>query len=51
MLEAALGELAAAEQIADLEVCRAPSSPEAEGYSSLPKLVDYLAQRYSSADA
>jgi hypothetical protein len=45
MLEAGLGELAAAEQIAHVEVCLAPSSPESEGYRALPELSDYLAQR------
>lgn len=42
MLEAGLGELAASQQIAHLEVCQAPSSPEASGYRSLSSLPDYL---------
>jgi hypothetical protein len=45
MLEAGLGEFAAAEYIAHVEVCLAPSSPEAEGYRTLQELPDYLAQR------
>lgn len=44
MLEAGLGELATAESIAHLEVCLAPSNPEAEGYRVLTDLTDYMAQ-------
>jgi hypothetical protein len=44
-LEAALGELAAAQEIDHLEVCRAPSAPESEGYRNLRTLPDYLAER------
>lgn len=50
MLEAGLGELAAAEHMAHVEVCLAPSSPESEGYRVLPELPDYLAQRSARAD-
>jgi len=45
MLEAGLGELAAAEYIAHVEVCLAPSMPESEGYRTLPELANYLARR------
>lgn len=45
MLEAGLGEFAAAEYIAHVEVCLAPSSPEAEGYRALQELPEYLAHR------
>ena len=45
MLEAGLGEFAAAEYIAHVEVCLAPSMPESEGYRTLRELPDYLARR------
>jgi hypothetical protein len=45
MLEAGLGELAAAQEIDYLEVCRAPSVPESEGFRNLRTLPDYLAER------
>jgi hypothetical protein len=51
MLEAGLGELSAAEYIAHVEVCLAPSMPESEGYRALPELPDYLARRNECADA
>jgi hypothetical protein len=42
MLEAGLGELAAAQEVAHVEVCLAPSSPEVSGYRSLRSLPGYL---------
>jgi len=51
MLEAGLGELAAAEYISHVEVCLAPSSPESEGYLALIDLPSFLDRRNERADA
>jgi hypothetical protein len=42
MLEGGLGELAFATHVQHLEVCLAPSNPEAGGYISVPSLPAYL---------
>ncbi|MBS0416184.1 MAG: hypothetical protein JSR66_00615 [Proteobacteria bacterium] len=42
MLEAGLGELAAAQEVDHVEVCQAPSSPEGSGYRILRSLREYL---------
>jgi hypothetical protein len=50
LLEAGLGELAAAEEVAHVEVCQAPSSPEGSGYLSLRSLREYLDGRSPKFD-
>ncbi len=49
MLEAGLGELAACQEISHVEVCQAPSSPEASGYRSPGSLPAYLSDRSTNA--
>jgi len=51
MLEAGLGELAAAEHVSHVDVCLAPSTPETEGYRPLTALPDFLERRTSRSDA